>query len=130
MKVLSKPAAERKIKVENEELVSRNIRLRQFERTITNRLNTIKDSYEPDKLQKLKEFEEFCKQINIKREKLLKELTGIQQLIEEKKELYYALITKSDALEERAYQIREEGEKLRLREAFVSDLEAKWQEKQ
>jgi hypothetical protein len=130
MRLLSKTGVDNKIRVENDELVDRNIRLRQFERTITERLNTIKESYEPDKLAKLTEFETFCKDIEAKKQKLLRELDGIGKLIESKKEIYYGLITKQDQLEERIYQATEQEAKLKLREAFVVDLEQKWRAKQ
>lgn len=130
MKLLAKPVVENKLKKENDELLDRNIRLRQFERAITERLNTVKDSYEPEKLAKLKEFEEFCKDILEKKAKLLRELDGIGKLIEQKKDIYYGLVVKQDELEERVHQANQKDEKLRLRELFVSELEQKWREKQ
>lgn len=130
MKLLKKAVVENKLKTENEELLDRNIRLRQFERAITERLNTVKDSYEPDKVARLKEFEAFCKDLNEKKAKLLQELQGISQLIEEKKEVFYGLISKQDQLEERLHIADQKEEKLKLRELFVSELETKWRNRQ
>ena len=130
MKLLSKPQATSRVKLENDSLVNTNIRLRQYERAITERLNTLKDDYEPDKMAKLKEFELFCKDLDLKRAKLLQELSSIEKAVEDKKELYYALVTKQDALEEKFYSLSEKEKKVDLREAFVVDLEKKWQEKQ
>lgn len=130
MKLLTRTGAENKIRKENDELISQNIRLRQFEKAVTERLNNVKDSYEPDKLAKLKEFELFVKDIMAKKAKLLIELDGIGKLIEEKKELFYGLVARADELAETKYQIEEETRKLQLREAFVIDLETKWREKQ
>lgn len=130
MKLLSRTQAQSKLAKDNDELVETNIRLRQYEKEIITRLNTVKEDYEPDKLQKLKEFEQFAKGITAKKAKLLEELKGIEIAIEQKKDLYYALITKQDRLEERIYQANEREEKLNLRETFVSDLEEKWRMKQ
>ncbi|MEK7180000.1 MAG: hypothetical protein AAB706_00835 [Patescibacteria group bacterium] len=129
MKLLSKSAAESKIKQDNDELIDTNIRLRKYEGDIVHRLNTIKENYEPDKLQKLRDFENFCKDILMKKSKLLEELNGIERQIEQKKELYYNLIQKQDLLDEKVYQIEEASKKLDLREAFITDLEKKWRER-
>lgn len=130
MRLLSRTTTENKIRKENDELISQNIRLREFERAVTDRLNTVKDSYEPEKLAKLKDFELFVKDITAKKGKLLMELDGIGKLIEEKKELFYGLVAKADELAEKKYQIEEANRKLGLREAFLVDLETKWQAKQ
>lgn len=129
MKLLAKSSADRKIKAENDELVDRNIHLRSLEREVVDRLNTVKESYEPDKLAKLKEFELFVKDIGIRKAKLLEEIVALDTLITEKKDLYYGLITKQDALDERLVDIKEQERKLSLREAFVVDLEQRWKAK-
>lgn len=130
MKLLSKTSAQSKLKQGNDELIETNIRLRRFHGEIVQRLNTVKDSYEPDKLIKLKEFEQWSKDLMQKKTKLLTELSAIEASIEAKKELYYSLITKQDALDEKLYQINEAQKKLDLREAFVVDLEQRWRAKQ
>lgn len=130
MKLLSQKSALSKRKQDNDELIETNIRLRRYHGEIVQRLNTVKDSYEPDKLLKLKQFELFVKDITAKKAKLLEELTGIEAAIEQKKELYYSLITKQDALDEKLYHLSEAQKKLDLREAFVVDLEQKWRAKQ
>lgn len=130
MKLLSRTSALSAKKKENDELVDTNIRLRKYESEVTKRLNNIRVNYDPEKLKKLQEFEVFCKDITAKKAKLLEEYRGLEELIELKRELYYGLIVKQDALDERMYQMKEEENKLKLREAFVVDLEEKWQEKQ
>lgn len=130
MKLLSSTTARSKRKQENDALVDSNVRLRKFHRDITEKLNTVKDNYEPEKLQKLREFETFCKDIEVKRHKILTELAGWQKLVEETKELYYSFVVKQDQLQEVKYVIDEENKKLDLREAFVLDLEQKWRNKQ
>ena len=117
-------------KRENEELIDSNIRLREYHKSITQKLNTVKDDYTQDKLDRLKDFEIFCKETQEKRDKLLRELSGIQALVESTKENYYALIVKQDQLDEKVYKIQEEHKKLDLREIFVRDLEEKWKNKQ
>lgn len=126
MKLLDRKTAQSKIQKDNDTLVESNIRLRGYYQEITKKLNIVKDSYEPDKLLKLKEFEAFVKDIQAKKSRLLQELHAIGQQVEQKKELYYALITKQDALDERLYKMNEKERKLDLREAFVVDLEQKW----
>ena len=130
MKLLSISEARSKKKRENDTLVDSNIRLRKYHSEITPKLNTVKEDYEPDKLQKLAEFERFCSDLGLKREQLLKELAQWQKLVEETKETYYGLIVKQDELVEREYKINEENKKLNLREVFITDLEKKWQAKQ
>lgn len=130
MKLLSKTAARSKKKRENDELIESNIRLRKFHQDITTKLNEIKDNYDGDKIEKLREFEQFCKDIEVKRGKVLEELAGWQKLVEDTKEIYYGFIARKDELQEKEYQIEEEMKKLNLREAFVVDLEEKWRNKQ
>lgn len=130
MKLLEKTQAQSKLKRDNDELIESNLRLRHFERDITKRLNAAKESYEPEKMKALGDFEAFSKDLQAKKSKLLMELAGIQQLIEQKKELYYGLIARQDALQEKAYQIQEANRKLDLRQTFVEDLERKWNQQQ
>ena len=130
MKLLQKSEAHLKIKKDNEELVEMNIRLRKYLKDITERLNTIKDDYKPDKVKKLRDFEEFCADIQARKSKLLEELSEVERMIERKKETFYGLVAKQDFLEERSYQIKEKENKLNLRESFVTQLEKSWQEKQ
>ena len=129
MKLLSRQEAESSLKSENGQLLETNIRLRKFWQQIVHKLNTVRESYEPEKLQRLKDFEEFCKDILSKKSKLLEELAGIEKLIEQKKELYYSLVVQRDVLDEKMHQMKEQERKFDLREKFVMDLERKWREK-
>lgn len=130
MRLLTRTEAQSKKKLENEALIESNIRLRGYWQAITLKLNDVKESYEPEKLLKLTEFEHFVKDLQAKKSKLLEELAGLQKLVSETKEMYYALVTKQDALNELKYNLSEENKKLDLREAFVLDLESKWRNKQ
>lgn len=130
MKLLTKTEVNSRKQLENETLIASNIRLRTYERDITKKLNNIKDTYEPDKLKRLEEFERFCKDIEVKRIKVLKELAQWQKLVDDTKEIYYGFIARKDELQEKEYQIQEENKKLDLRQTFITDLEAKWREKQ
>jgi hypothetical protein len=126
MKLLDQKQAQSNLKTQNDELIGTNIRLRRFWQEITQKLNTIRENYDPDKLKRLKDFEQFCKDLIIKKSKMLEELVSIEKQIENKKEIYYGLIAKQDKLDEYVYEIQEKEKKLKLREAFVIDLEAKW----
>lgn len=126
MQLLDSTIAQSKKKLENDALVDSNVRLRKYYSTIVQKLNTVKESYEPDKLQKIKEFENFCKELQGKRETLLKELSQWQTLLAETKETYYGMIAKQDELQEIRYKIDEENKKLDLRQTFVEDLEERF----
>lgn len=128
MKLLDCKEAQSKVKKDNDELILSNIRLRKLLQEITNKLNTIKENYNPAKLKILQEFEIFSKDILEKKSKLLEELQGIENEIVKKKDIYYGLIVKQDLLDEKIYQIREQERKLDLREAFIGELEKKQRE--
>ena len=130
MKLLNKISAVASLKKQNEDLIETNVRLRKYEKDIIKRLNTIKENYEPDKLKKLKEFEDFCKNLNVKKSKLLEELNVLEKTIELKKELFYGLVVKQDVVEEKLHNLIEQENKLDLRVAFVEELERRWNEKQ
>jgi len=125
MKLLSENEVETSIKKNNDELVDTNIRLRKEYREILQKLNSVKDDYEPDKFKKLKEFENFCVEIDSKKSKLLKEFKDVEQLIKEKKDLFFNLVEKQDKIEERIYQVNEREKKVQLRELYVGELEKK-----
>ena len=129
MRLLDKKEAESSIKRDNDELVSSNIRLRKLWQEITNKLNTVKESYEPQKIKKLEEFESFCGDILKKKAKLLEELQAIQNEIQKKKDVYFGVIAKQDSLDEKIYQMKQQEKKLDMRETFVAELENKWKEK-
>lgn len=129
MRLLSKTEVGSSLKKENEQLIESNIRLRKFWNDITQKLNTVKENYEPDKMTRLKEFEQFCKDLLFKKEKLLQEYSALEAEIQKKKDIYYGLIEKQDLLDEKIYQVEEAHKKLDLREKFVVDLEAKWKQK-
>lgn len=130
MKLLAKSEAKASIKKDNEELIGTNIRLREMEKKALDRLNNAKANYDPEKTQALKDFEQFTADLNEKKSRLLSELRAYDKLIEDRKEIYYGLIEKQDVLEEKLYLMGEKNKKLDLREAFITDLEKKWRERQ
>lgn len=130
MRLLPKKEVTNRLSKENDELVDRNIRLRKLEKDILKRLDTIKEDYTPEKIKRLKEFENFVRDITEKKSKLLEELNAVGKMIEQKKETYYAMINANDALEEKLYKLKEQEKKLDLRQTFVEDLEEKFRAKQ
>jgi len=129
MKLLSQKDAQSKKKLENDALIGSNMRLRKMYHDITQKLNTVKDSYAQDKLDRLADFEKFLGELQVQKAKVLGELAGIQKLVEDTKEIYYSLIIKQDALQEVKYKIDEENKKLDLREIFIKDLEERFRNK-
>lgn len=130
MKLLSRKEAQGSLRKENNDLVDTNLRLRAYEKAITERLQTLKDDYEPEKVAKLKEFEAFVKDITTKKTKLLREVEALDEVIKAKKDVYYGLIAKQDSLDEKGYEMEQEKINLNLRKLFVEDLEQKWREKE
>jgi len=130
MRLLSQKEAKSTIKKQHDELVSANVSLLKVQKHLIQGNNELKDDYDPEKAIKQREFDRFCELIQEKKSSLLAELNGITKLIEERKSIYYGLIEKQDALQEKMYEINEAQKKLDLREKFVLDLEKKWNNKQ
>ena|SRR3990167_4533000 len=125
MKLLTRKEATIGLKKENDNLIGSNLRLREMEKQVLKRLNEAKTNYDPEKMKALKDFEQFTADLMEKKSKLLSELNAYEKLIEERKDIYYGLVEKADALDEQVYQVKEANRKLDLREAFVSELERK-----
>jgi len=125
MKLLSRPEAQSLKQKENERVLDESVRLQRIHRTLTAKLAQAKDNYDPEKVQALKDFEEFCRDLDAKRSKKLAELKAIDEAIDQRKDLYYGLVAKSDLLIEREATLNEREKKLDLREAFISQLEQK-----
>src|SRR3990167_6507667 len=130
MRLLSKKSAQAEVKKQNDELIEKNIRLRQYEKIFLERMNTLKENYDPEKLKTLRDFETFCTDITEKKSKLLAELKALEKAIVDKKEIYYGLVVKQDELDEKIHQIRNEESKLNLRLAYVTEIEKKINERQ
>lgn len=125
MKLLSPTDARSKIQKNNDELIESNIRLRKGLKQVISDLNNAKNDYSSDRVKLLKDFDRFIEEIQVKKNRLLKELKDLTEEIDRKKEVYYGLITKQDMLEEKLYQLNEREIKINLRENFVKDLEKK-----
>lgn len=129
MKLFSKKESKTKTELENKEILDTNIRLRATHRRLLRDMNESKADYGSDKIRALREFNEFCRDLTEKKNKLLGEYKVIEEMVEKRKEVYYGMITKQDELEERIYQNSEREKKIDLRERFVEDLEKKWMTK-
>lgn len=129
MKIFAKQDAHLKIKLDSEQLIEQNIRVRKNYEETVRKINSAKLSYDKDKLKAMEEFDKFVKDITKKKSLLLEELAKIEQQIEQKKELYYSLITKQDLLEEKMYQMQEKERKLDIRESYVGELEKNFNNK-
>lgn len=125
MKLLPQKEAQTQVKRDNERVIDETLRLQAYQKKLKQRLTTLKQDYSSDKAAALREFEAWRKDLEAQKQKLLAELAQWQQLLKDTKEQYYALIEKQDRLTELEYKIGEEMEKLKLREAFVSELEKK-----
>lgn len=125
MRLLQKQEAEGSLKRENADLLDDNIRLRELYGKAVERFRGMKDDYSEDKLKKLKEYESFCLELNGKKTKLLKELTEIEKAVSDRKETYYGLVAKQDALQERLYQVEQRERNLDMRENFIKEIEEK-----
>lgn len=123
MKLLSKNDARSKAKLEQDQVINETSRLREYAKQYRQLINS--GNFEDKKAKEVKDFEQFCKDIQTKKAKLLEELSSIQIEIENKKDVYYGFIAKQDELDERLYNIVERENKLDLREAFVKSLEKK-----
>lgn len=129
MKLLSKQKVDNRIKRERDVLLEDASRLRKYIRQQEAKLSTIKDDYSRDKLEALKEFEAFVGRLHDAKDKLLKEYNDVNEEIKKRQEVYYGLVEKQDALDEREYQIQRKEQKLNDREGFIKQLEAKWQKR-
>src|SRR3990167_11484234 len=98
MKLLSKSEATLGLKKSNEDLLGSNLRLREIEKQVLKRLNEAKLDYDPEKVKALKDFEQFTADLMEKKSKLLSELNAYEKLIEERKDIYYGLVERQDAL--------------------------------
>lgn len=125
MKLLPPQEAKKSIQKQNDELVAINVRLKKYERDIRQRINILKDTYEPDKLKKYEEFTKYCNELEQKKSDLLKNMMDIEKMIEGKRDILYGLIEKQDILQEKELQLRERENKLEMRQAFVEELERK-----
>lgn len=125
MKLLSKNEAQSKKKSENDAFVESNIRLREREKQLVGRLNNLKSNYEPEKILALRDYELYMADLIEKKSKALRELTAIQNMVNDKKEMYYRLLEREDELLEKAYLVAEKEKKLELREKFVEETEKK-----
>lgn len=129
MKLLSKVESDQRLKKEHDELIGKNTQLLNYFTKGIKRLNDLKDNYDPEKAKKTREFENFCRDIDLKKSKKLEELAAVEKHIEERKEVYYGLVAKQDELIEREFLIKQKEDNLVLREGFTKEGEAKLKHK-
>lgn len=125
MRLFSKSEVDNFKRKENEELLDKNGRLRNFLEKGIKKLNTLQDNYEPEKLKKQKEFEDFVTKINLKKDVLLKELKTLADMIEKNKEIVDSIMDRQDALDEREYIVSKREENVKKRENFIKEVESK-----
>ena len=125
MKLLSRPEADSLKKKENEKVLDESVRLQRINKRVRAELTAAKKNYDPEKVKALDDFKAFCRDLDEKKAKKLQELMAVEQAVEEKKDIYYGLIEKSDTLIEKEVALNEREKKLDLREAFINQLEQK-----
>jgi hypothetical protein len=125
MKLLSKNEVKSISQKETDIILEKNSRLAEYLSKGLKKFNLIKDNYDQDKIRKQKEFDAFCEKINTKKSELLKDYKKWEKLVEGKKELYYALIEKNDELIEREENIKRGEERIKVREDFNLENEAR-----
>jgi len=112
MKLFSKEQVNKVKKDQTRELVLKNQRLAKSLRKI---LSLQKDiEFDADKARKVKNYQVWCEDLQTKMSKELANLVAYKKLVEEKKEEFYNLVARKDALEDKIIDLKEELEKLQL----------------
>lgn len=125
MKLLSKQESYSTEKKQREKLVFESSSISQYYKNMLTKLGSLKADYSDDRLKAQKEFDVFQKDLNSKKETLLKELKIISDEIELKKSILYGLIDKQDLLTEKSIVLDRKKEQLDMRESYVGELENK-----
>lgn len=129
MQLLSPKDATPRLRKEIDEQVDTASRLSKIIRAKRIELDSLEANYDPKTLKAKREFEDFCRDLQDRKSKLLQGLTEIEAEIEKKKDIYFGLVAKQDALEEREHAVSERERKCELRENLISELERQWKAK-
>lgn len=118
---LFKPEQINKVRKEQtRELIAKNDRLAKSMRKL---LGLQKDiEYDADKAKKVKEYQIWCEDLQKKMDRSLGTLKAYDKLLEEKKEQYYELVAKKDAIEDNIMDLKEELDTLELQINFKKEL--------
>lgn len=92
----------------------------------------MKDDYSQDKMNKQRDFNNFCTDLLSKKSELLQEYAIWEKKLEEKKDMFYELVERQDALQDKESKLNEREKTLKLREDFNKETEEqikrKWDE--
>lgn len=112
MQLFSKEQVNTKRKEQTRELTLKNERLATSLRKI---LNLQKDiEFDADKAKKVADYQVWCEDLQKKMSKELSNLTAYKKLVDDKKEEYYNLVARLDAIEDKIIDKKEELEKVGL----------------
>ncbi len=78
--------------------------------------------FDADKAKKVKEYMQWCEDLQGKQSKELENLKAYQKLVEEKKEEYYKLLQAKDAIEDKITDLKEELKKLEIQVGFTKQI--------
>ena len=120
MQLFTKEQVNKKRKDQTRELVVKNERLIQSLKKILALQNDIE--FDAEKAKKVKEYQVWCEDLQVKMSRELGNLKAYEKLTEEKKEEYYRLITSLDALQDQILNKQEELKKLDLQLNFKREL--------
>jgi len=120
MQLFSKEQINSKRKEQTRELTLKNDRLAKSLRKVLALQNDIE--FDADKAKKVEDYQTWCADLQTKMSKELANLEAYKKLIEEKKEEYYNLVAKTDAIEDRILDKQEELKKLELQVAFTRQI--------
>lgn len=118
--LFTKEVINQKRQEQNRELTRKNEKLITSLRKI---LSLQKDiDFDADKAKKVKEYIQWCKDLQDKQSTELGNLKAYEKLVEDKKEEYYQLIELKDAIEDKILTLKEESNRLDLQVAFKRQI--------
>ena len=112
MLLFSKEQVNTKRKEQTRELTIKNERLATSLRKILKLQKEVE--FDTDKAKKVKDYQIWCEDLQVKMSKELGNLEAYKKLVDEKKEEYYNLVASYDALEDRILDKKEELDKLNI----------------
>lgn len=120
MQLFSKEQINLKRKDQTRELTKKNERLATSLRKVIALQSEV--DLDQDKAKKVKDYQVWCEDIQIKMSKTLSTLKAYEKLADDKKEEYYALVEKLDEIDDKIIDRNEEIVKLDLQIRFKEEL--------
>lgn len=120
MKLFTKEEINKNRKDQTRDLIKKNERLSKSLRKVLSLQNNIE--FDSDKAKKVKEYQIWCDDIQIKMGKVLETLKVYEDLVENKKEEVYDLVSRKDGLEDKILDLEEELTGLELQLTFKREL--------